>query len=245
MSEELSPPSLDPLGAFVAMGSVARAAAGRGSLGGVGFAVKDLFDIAGHVSSCGNPDWQATHEPASKDAPSITALLAAGASLVGATVMDELAYSLAGENVHQGTPRNIRAPGRVCGGSSSGSAAAVAGGACEFALGTDTGGSIRVPASYTGLYGLRPTHGRIPLEGVMPLSPSYDTIGWFANTGDLLRRVGEVLLGEGARPASPRRFLRVEEAWELLEPEYVFYLTGDKVMANFQGQGVYYLLGIP
>ena len=129
-----------------------------------------------------------------KTARAITCLVEAGASLEGKVHTDELAYSLNGENHFYGTPLNPRAPDRVPGGSSSGSASAVASGACDFALGTDTGGSVRVPASYCGLFGIRPSHGRIPLDGCMPLAPSFDTVGWFARDARLLERVGAVLL---------------------------------------------------
>ena len=100
------------------------------------------------------------------------ALLDAGARLVGKTVTDELAFSINGENAHYGTPLNTKAPQRIPGGSSSGSASAVAGGAVPLALGTDTGGSVRVPAAFCGIYGFRPTHGRVSLDGVTPLAPS-------------------------------------------------------------------------
>jgi amidase len=123
-------------------------------------------------------------------------LLAAGARLVGRTIMDELAYGIEGKNLHDGSPKNPAAPGHLCGGSSCGSAAAVAGDLVDFALGTDTAGSIRVPSSWTGIYGLRPTHGRLPSRGVVPLSPPFDTVGWLARSGDLLARVGNVLFAD-------------------------------------------------
>ena len=148
----------------------------------------------------------------------VVRLLRAGAEVVGKTVTDELAYSLNGRNVHFGTPTNSEAPGRICGGSSCGSASAVAGGLCDVALGSDTGGSIRVPASYCGLFGLRPTHGRIPLDGVMPLAPSFDTVGWFARDAETLERVGAVLLGEDAQAFGFRRLLLAEDAFALAKP---------------------------
>ena len=166
-----------------------------GPLSRMTFGAKDLFDVEGHVTGGGNPEWLATHDPAIRTAPAITALLDAGASLVGKTHTDELAFSLNGENVHYGTPINCRAPNCIPGGSSSGSAAAVAAGLVDFAIGTDTGGSVRVPASYCGIYGFRPSHGRISLEGCLPLAPSFDTLGWFADAAALLARIGAVLLG--------------------------------------------------
>ena len=137
-------------------------------------------------------------------------MLAAGAKLAGKTITDELAFSLNGQNFHYGTPANTNAPGRIPGGSSCGSAAAVAAGLVDVALGSDTGGSIRIPASYCGLFGLRPSHGLVSLEGVMGLAPSFDTLGWFAPSAALLRAVGEVLLPEG-RSEAP--------AWNVLGEE--------------------------
>src|SRR5215470_7694180 len=152
----------DPLGAFCRHADVTLPGAAAGPLAGLHFAAKDLYDVAGQRTGGGNPDWLDSHPPAAATAPAILSLVAAGATLVGKTVTDELAYSIAGRNFHYGTPTNVAAPGRIPGGSSSGSAAAVAGKLVDFALGTDTGGSIRVPASLCGLYGMRPSHGRVP-----------------------------------------------------------------------------------
>ena len=180
---------------------------GTGVLDGLRLAVKDVFDVAGHVTGCGNPDWRRTHLAAPRTASAISRLLAAGATLIGKTVTDELAYSLNGENAHYGTPVNSRAPGRIPGGSSSGSASAVASDLADVALGTDCGGSVRIPASFCGLYGIRPTHGRVASDGLVALAPSFDTIGWFASSADHLRRVGKVLLGDDPVPTAPRRLL--------------------------------------
>lgn len=169
-----------------------------GPLQGTTFAVKDLFDVAGTVTGCGNPAWAATHAPAADHAAVITQLLRQGARLIGKTRTDELAYSLDGSNAHEGAPLNPAAPGRLSGGSSSGSAAATAAGAVDFALGTDTAGSVRVPAAWCGLFGLRTTHGRIDKRGLTPLAPSFDVVGWFARSGDMLRRVGQALPDDGA-----------------------------------------------
>jgi amidase len=144
-------------------------------------------------------------------------LLDAGATLVGKTLTDELAFSMSGENIHYGTPGNPAAPGHIPGGSSSGSASATAGGVVDFALGTDTSGSIRVPASYCGLFGMRPTHGRIACQGVVPLAPSFDTVGWFAREATLLRRVGSVLLAEQPVETLPVRLLIADDAFALVE----------------------------
>ncbi|MGP1395335.1 MAG: amidase [Inquilinaceae bacterium] len=192
----------DEIGAFCPHGDIRIAGAATGPLAGLTLAVKDLFDIEGHTAGCGNPDWLASHGPAGETAPTVTALMKAGATLVGKTITDELAFSLNGENFHYGTPVNVAAPGRIPGGSSSGSAAAVAAGLADLALGTDTGGSVRAPASYCGLFGMRPSHGAMPLDGVMPLAPSFDTVGWFARDAALLQRAGDVLLALGPHGAA-------------------------------------------
>ncbi|MEE8275832.1 MAG: amidase [Alphaproteobacteria bacterium] len=203
----------DELGAFITHDEVSLPGAAAGPLAGLAFAAKDLYDVAGHITGCGSPDWLRTHAPAATTAPAVQALLDAGAALAGKTVTDEMAFSLAGENAHYGTPVNVNAPGRVAGGSSSGSAAAVAGGLVDFALGSDTGGSVRVPASFCGLYGLRPSHGRVSLEGVNPLAPSFDTVGWFARDSTIFARVGAVLIGGEA--AAANRLLVAEDAFAL------------------------------
>ncbi|KZV37390.1 ABC transporter G family member 28 [Dorcoceras hygrometricum] len=158
------------------------------------FAVKDIFDVEGYVTGFGNPDWVRTHSVATSTAPVIMELLYAGAKCVGKTVMDEMAYSINGENIHYGTPVNPRAEDRVPGGSSSGSAVAVGAMLVDFSLGTDTGGSVRVPASYCGIYGFRPSHGIISTSGVIPMSQSFDTVGWFARDPVILSQVGKILL---------------------------------------------------
>ena len=201
----------DPLGAFMPDGRFTLAGAADGPLAGLSFATKDIIDIAGHRTSCGNPDWLASHPPAARHAGAVTALLDAGATFAGKAVTEELATGLTGENTHYGTPVNANAPGRVAGGSSSGSAAAVAGGLVDFALGSDTGGSVRAPASFCGIYGLRPSHGRVSLDGVMVLAASLDTIGWFARDAATLARVGDVLLGPPA-PARPGRLLVADDS---------------------------------
>ena len=216
--------SQDPLGAFCTHTHAALKGSGRGVLAGLTFGVKDLYDIAGHQTGFGSPAWLATHEAARTTASVVQQLLAAGADMVGKTQSDELAFSLNGENAHYGTPVNVNAPGRIPGGSSSGSAAAVAGGLCDFAIGTDTGGSVRAPASFCGIYGIRPTHGRVSLDGACPLAASFDTCGWFAREPALLARIGQVLLG-AAPSAQPGRLLLAADA---------FALAGDAVAQALQ-----------
>ena len=167
-----------------------------GPLAGLTFAVKDNLDVAGHRTGCGQPTWLDTHpEPARQHAPPVASLLAAGAACVGKTQMDELAWALQGENHHYGTPINPAAVGHIPGGSSSGSAVAVAAGYADVALGTDTAGSVRVPASYCGLCGFRPTHGRVDAtRGCVPLAPSFDVVGWFARDATTMLRCGSALL---------------------------------------------------
>jgi amidase len=207
----------DTVGAFVPGPRLERPPLGTGRLTGLTFAVKDLFDVAGAITTYGNPDWASTHEAASATAPVVSALLQAGAGLVGKTKTVELAYGLTGENVWQGTPINPRAPDRFPGGSSCGSAAAVAAGLADFALGSDTAGSVRIPASYCGLFGIRPSHGAVSLAGACGLAPSLDACGWFARSAALLAGVGEVLL-PGGRQAVDGPLLRVEEAWVNAQP---------------------------
>lgn len=167
-----------------------------GVLSGYSFVFKDLFDVEGYVTGAGNPQWLASHQPARSTSPLIIALLKQGAACVGRVQTDELAYSLNGQNIHYGTPVNPAAPDCIPGGSSSGSAVAVARGEADFAIGTDTGGSVRVPASYCGLYGLRPTLGKLDLSNCFELAGSFDTAGIFSRDLDLLRRVYEVLIAE-------------------------------------------------
>jgi Asp-tRNA(Asn)/Glu-tRNA(Gln) amidotransferase A subunit family amidase len=165
-----------------------------GRLDGLGVAVKDLFAVGGFPVGAGNPRWLAQAGAEAGDAWAVRALRAAGASIAGIAQTDELAFSLSGANVHYGTPPNPAAPGLVTGGSSSGPAAAVAAGQADIGLGTDTAGSVRVPASVCGLYGIRPTHGVVAADGVLKLAPSFDTVGWLAADASVLHAVGSVLL---------------------------------------------------
>lgn len=207
----------DPYNAFCRHNHIERDGAAEGPLRGLTFAVKDVFDIEGCRTGNGHPVWLESHPPAARTASSVARLLAAGARMIGKTHTDEMAYSLNGENVHYGTPTNPNAPGRIAGGSSSGSAAAVAGRLVDFALGTDCGGSVRLPASYCGIYGIRTTHGLVPADGVVDLAKSFDTVGWFARDPQTMRRVGDVLLpagGDGSAEAFlPKRLLIAEDAF--------------------------------
>jgi amidase len=198
------------LNAFCTHADVTRNGRRQGVASGLSFALKDVFDLEGVTACAGNPDWLRTHRAATRTAGAVAKLLDSGASLRGLTITDELTLGLSGENFHFGTPINPSAPDRVPGGSSCGSAAAVAGALVDFALGTDTGGSVRVPASYCGTFGFRPTHGRVSNTGVVPLAPSFDTVGWFARDAKVLRLVGGILLENFNEPTRIRKVLIVE-----------------------------------
>ena len=185
--------------------------AGGGPLTGLTFVAKDMFDVASHRTGAGNPTWLAESAPARRSAPAVMRLVEAGASCIGKSHTDEFAYSLEGRNAHYGIPHNTVAPLCAPGGSSSGTAAAVAGGLVPFGLGTDTGGSIRVPSSYCGLVGLRPTHGSVSLDGAVALAPTFDTAGWIAADAATARRVGDVLLPADTTPP-PQRLALIADA---------------------------------
>ncbi|MDB4987427.1 MAG: ataMI1, partial [Myxococcaceae bacterium] len=202
--------------AFMPDTLVARARLHEGALSGLTFAAKDLFAVRGHVSSAGHPDWARTHGPAERHASVIEQLLNEGADLVGVTILDELAFGLSGINIHYGTPQNPRASDRLCGGSSCGSAAAVAAALCDFALGTDTAGSVRIPAAFCGLFGIRSTHGAISTEGVVPLAPSFDTVGFLARDAHTFDSVAEVLFGSSTARAI-ERVLVADDAFALCD----------------------------
>ena len=193
--------------------------AATGPLAGLTCVVKDMYAIAGERAGCGNPDWLATQRPSVMTAPAVQKLLDAGATVIGKTVCDEFFYSVSGNNHHYGTPVNARAPGRLPGGSSAGSASATGAGLCDFALGSDTGGSVRVPASFNGIWGLRPTHGRVDAAGVQDMAPSLDVPGWLAATPGVFRRVGGVLLDARRVPAAINRVIVLEDAFAEADPD--------------------------
>jgi amidase len=190
-----------------------------GPLAGLTFAAKDLFDVAGYPTGAGNPDWPKYYSVPTRHSWAVERLLDAGATLIGKTITDEVSLGIVGENAFYGTPVNVRAPGRVPGGSSSGSAAAVAAGICDTAIGTDTGGSVRVPSSFCGLYGIRPTHGRIDVTGMLPQAPSSDTTGWFARDAATFARVSNVMLGEVIPSDLPSRLIVAADAFAFADTE--------------------------
>jgi amidase len=210
----------DTAHAFVPYPDASVPHAASGPLAGLTFAVKDLYDIAGYPTGGGQPFVLAMSGIKARTAPAVQALLDAGARFVGKTVTDELAFSMNGNNAHFGAPMNGAAPDRIAGGSSSGSASAVSNHLCDFALGTDTGGSVRAPANHCALWGIRPTHARISLEGVLDLAPSLDTCGWFARDASTFARVAEVLLGADAAPLPAAiRLLKPTDLWALLDDD--------------------------
>jgi amidase len=208
----------DDFGAFVPGQRFRIEGKADGPLAGLSFAAKDLFDVAGRPTGGGNPDWPTGRPIPERHAWSVQRLLDAGATLIGKTITDEVSLGILGENPFDGTARNPRAPGRVPGGSSSGSAVAVAAGLCDTALGTDTGGSVRVPASFCGLYGIRPTHGRIDITGMMSQAPTSDTTGWFARDAETFARVASVMLGEPIPSELPRRLIVASDAFAVADP---------------------------
>ncbi|MDP6573817.1 MAG: amidase [Rhodospirillales bacterium] len=203
----------DDFGAFCRHAEVNVPGAPEGPLAGLTFGAKDLFDVAGFVTGAGSPEWLRTHGEAETTAPAVQALIDAGAELVGKTAVDELAFSITGVNPHYGTPVNPRCPDRLPGGSSSGSGVAAAAGLVDFTLGSDTAGSVRIPASYNGVFGIRPTHGRLPLEGVVALSPSFDAAGWLARDAALLDDIGQVYFTDAPGAWGPFDMVIVEDAF--------------------------------
>jgi len=204
-----------------------------GPLTGLRFAVKDVMDVAGSTMGMGHPLWASTHPVADHHAACIDRCLAQGAELIGKTQTDELTYSLAGNNHHYGVAPNPAVPDATPGGSSSGSASAVAQGLVDFAIGTDTGGSIRIPASYCGLYGIRPSHGAVSRDGVGSLAPQFDTVGWLAQRADILMAVGDALLPDTDTPI-PSQVALLNDGMELL----------DSIMAH-KARGAIRSLGLP
>lgn len=208
-----------PADAFLPGPRVEIPGAPGGPLTGLTFAAKDLFDVAGYATGGGNPDWGATHPLPSTHAWAVQALLDAGAALVGKTTTCEISLGILGYNPFHGTPPNPAAPGCLPGGSSSGSASAVAAGLCDIALGTDSGGSVRVPSSLCGLYGMRTTLGAVSLEGCCRQAPSFDTVGWFARDAATFARAAEVMLGTRLPVPDRPRILIATDAFALADEE--------------------------
>ncbi len=185
------------------------AGASSGPLAGVPIAVKDLIDVAGVRTRCGSRIREDA-PPATSDAPVVAALRRAGARLVGKTALVEFAFGASGINDWEGTPLHPSDPSRIPGGSSSGSAVAVAEGSCAAALGSDTGGSVRIPAAFCGVVGVKPSYGAIPTDGVFPLAPSLDHVGVLAPDVASAREMLAVLAPAIARDGAPPRRVGVD-----------------------------------
>jgi amidase len=224
--------------AFMPYPTVALAAARHGPLAGLSFAVKDLFDVAGYPTSGGQPMLLAMSGIKTCSSPVVTQLLDAGAQFVGKTITDELAFSINGQNAHFGDPINPHAPDRISGGSSSGSASAVAHGLCDIGIGSDTGGSVRAPANHCGLIGIRTSHGLVSLEHAVAFAPSLDSCGWFASDIDVFVKASEVLLQTPVcqtpllGPINKPRWMLGSDWWSALAPE-----VGKAHQAAMQGIG--------
>lgn len=224
---------------FAWRGHYANPHTGSGSLAGLRLGVKDLFHIAGLPTAAGNPDWLASHPVPEQTSPVVMQLLGAGAELIGKTQTDELAYSLNGLNIHYGAPLNPHCPERLPGGSSSGSAVAVVAGDIDIGLGSDTGGSIRVPASYNGLFGIRTSHGLISREQMVPLAPLFDSVGWLTRDAKTLAQVGEVLLPDHLPRSFEYKSLRIAlllpfQDRALWTPAHQAWLNNQLLLQNSQ-----------
>lgn len=225
--------------AFVPGGVFSLEGQANGPLSGLTMSVKDVFDVAGHPTGAGNPDWRTTHAVPIRHALLVEQLLSAGASLVGKTITEELTYSLVGENAHYGTPVNPHNPDCIPGGSSSGAAVAAAADLCDFAVGTDTAGSVRLPASFCGLWGFRPSHGVLSSEGVVPLAPSFDTPGWMSKSFDHFSLVGSVILPADRAIYDPSRLNLAWplDLWSCVNPGFASVLKPvlDPITSLFKG----------
>lgn len=211
--------------------------AAKQTLAGLTFAINDIFELEDYVTGFGNPDWARTHVAAEKTAVTVTALLKNGAVCVGQTVMGELGFGVSGENMHYGTPINPEMPAHVPGGSSSGSAVAVAAGLVDFALGTDTIGCIRIPAAFCGLLSYRPSHGAVSTIGILPNSQSLDTVGWLARDPSILLRVGHTLLKlNTVEPRRARRLIFADDLFQLSKvPKQKAEVVINKAIENLSG----------
>ena len=229
---------VDQFNAFIQYGQPYIAGEKNQPLSHFSFGIKDIFDVAGFPTAFGSPDWLNTHPVATQTAPAVLDLVQQGATLVGKTHTDELTYSILGINAHYGTPTNPNYPNRIPGGSSSGSAVSVAGKLVDFAIGSDTGGSVRTPASFCGIYGMRPTHGRISLENARPLAKSFDTLGWFARDPEILFEVGKSLLKEELKPNTQAiEVIAPKQAWEVV-PDGLRRLALKRVQEIFVSNNV-------
>src|SRR5215468_8494706 len=181
----------------------AKAGVSLGPIDGTIVSIKDLFDVAGEVTRVGSKVFAEEGKPAAADAPVVRRLRAGGAIIIAKTNMSEFAYSGIGTNPHFGTPANPADRKRVPGGSSSGAAVAAADGMCEIAIGTDTGGSCRIPGALCGIVGYKPSRQRVPTDGAFPLSYSIDSIGPIARSVEACAKADAVMAGDRFEPTDP------------------------------------------
>jgi amidase len=203
-----------------------------GALRGLTVAIKDMYDIEGTRTSGGSPSWREAHPPASEHSGAVRRVLDAGATVIGKTICDEFFYSTTGVNAHYGMPINPNAPDRIPGGSSSGSASATAAGACDIAIGSDTGGSVRVPAALCGTYGIRATSGRFDFSGSMQMAPSFDAGGWFASSPGVFRLAGSVLLQGDSVSGEIERVVLLDDAQEVADDTIADLVEGVLIAAE-------------
>jgi amidase len=192
-----------------------------GALDYLTFAVKDVIDVVDYKTGCGNPTWLSQQKKCKVNAACVEQLLTAGATCVGKTILGEFCSGTLGLNHFYGMPLNPLAPDRVPGGSSSGSASIVASGEVDFSLGTDVAGSMRVPASFCGIYGLRPSFGTISMSGVKSFASTFDTVGIFSNKLNILAVVYEVLSGKKSEQDAwqVNKFFVIEDFLRIVSPE--------------------------
>ncbi len=218
-----------------------------GPLAGLTLAVKDIFQVAGYPNGWGSPTRLAEAEPDTETQPVVQQMLDAGIEITGKSQCEELCFSLTGINAHYGAPVNAAAPDRVTGGSSSGSVSLVSAGIVDVATGSDTGGSVRGPASYCGLIGLRATHGRLSLDKTMALAESFDCFGWFAKDAETYSAVANVVMDEDDSATPLRRLIGSPDLdMQLIgDAEYRAYAAAcEKVDAHFQDERELVSLGI-
>ena len=220
---------------FVRENHIALEGSGEGRLAGTVFAAKDVFRILGSTWGNGHPDWLRYSEPDSFTSQTILKLLDEGADLVGKTICDELCFSISGENWNYGSPLNPHDPRRFAGGSSSGSGAAAGGGLVDFSLGSDCLGSVRVPASYNGVFGMRPTYQRVNNDGEAPYCESMDVLGYMAKESDMFVNVSSVLLGQDQKEHKFKKLLLPKECFDIIDKDLKLQLedTIKEIEAEF------------
>jgi len=206
----------------------------EGPLAGLSLAVKDIFQVAGYPNGWGQPTRLAEAEPDTETQSVVQKMLNAGIEIKGKSQCEELCFSMTGINKHYGAPVNGAARDRIAGGSSSGSVSLISHGIVDVAIGSDTGGSVRAPASYCGLIGLRTTHGRLSLDRTMPLAESFDCFGWFAKDAETYAKVGDVVMDDDTSSTPLRRFIGSPDLDSLLlgDDEFLAYSPAAERIEN-------------